>query len=75
MNITQLSGTSFVLYGDIRQTIHTNAGCAWCGQNHHGRLFNYGTHLGIGQTYWGTKNFCSISCRRAYFDEVTEAYR
>lgn len=49
-----------------RKTIKTDKKCDWCGQNPHGRLFQY-----YSETDGGTRNthkglFCKLTCHNDY---------
>lgn len=52
----------------IRRTVQTNKGCDWCGENPHGRLFQYGTESDNGRGGFHKGSFCSKSCHDAYHD-------
>ena len=51
---------------EIRETIHTKKTCVWCGQNHKGKLYRYGTLSPMLVQSWQDKLFCSVSCMRTY---------
>lgn len=67
--IAMLKRDPFARETTIRQTVRTDAGCAWCGNDHGGRLYRYGVERdGLRDTtHWDWEVFCGIDCRRAYY--------
>lgn len=69
----QVSHDPFGRYSIIRKVVepYRNDTCEWCGQlRKGGNLFRYGTESDSigGGTSWDSELFCSISCRRSYWE-------
>jgi len=64
--VVQLSSDPFARTTTVRKVIQTWNTCDWCGQNHKGHLFRYGSD-NDWRTGWDNRVFCSIGCRRDYY--------
>jgi hypothetical protein len=68
MKYVSINREPFARQEMVRQVEHTKQECAWCGQNHKGRLFRYGIlDDGIStKPCWEKDLFCNKSCRDSY---------
>lgn len=67
--IVQLSRDPFARGDVVRKTVSAGpGGCQWCGQvRKSGRLFRYGWWSDGGRQTWDDRQFCSVSCRNAFY--------
>ena len=50
----------------IRRVVKTKQTCDWCGSNHKGRLYQYGSLSPMLRQSWDNHLFCSIGCCKSY---------
>jgi hypothetical protein len=73
MNFVTISRDPFAREDVIRRVHHTVQDCDFCGQyrTRKGKKqppFEYGCWPDGGKTSWDGHVFCSLACRKAYFD-------
>jgi hypothetical protein len=67
-----LSHDAFARRELVREVVVDWHSCQWCGGHRAkspDKLFRYGTSLDDSAiVFWDTRHFCSVDCRRAYYD-------
>lgn len=63
---TQVSRDPFARETLIRKSTSTSKTCDYCGQNHRGKLYTYGSETDSGRKTWAKGKFCSVQCYRDY---------
>ena len=61
---TFISRDPFARFDTVRRRLPQNSECAWCGQT---ARFEYGSETDSGKQHMDGHYFCSIGCRKDYY--------